>query len=266
MRDIGNEKEVLSCDRIQFAYHGALKPVIQDLTLKLNRSEVIIVIGPGGQGKTTLLKILSGLLKPQSGEVVVQGASLNQISNRNRRLVLSRIAMTFQRSGLFDSMTVLENLLFPLRELKALSFQESLDLVQRVLLQVEIVGSESKFPHEISGGMQKRLGIARALILQPEAILYDDPTAGLDPITSNHIMDLILQVHQGKGTATLIATSDLNLAIRVSQQYGAKIAFLYQGNLLGTFSAQALRESNQPVIYQFVRGLADGPLAKRDYE
>jgi phospholipid/cholesterol/gamma-HCH transport system ATP-binding protein len=266
MSSIGNEKEVLSCDRIQFTYHGALKPVIKDLTLKLCRSEVVILIGPGGQGKTTLLKILSGLLKPQTGEVSVQGASLSQISKRDRQWVLSRIAMTFQRNGLFDSMTVLENLLFPLRELKSLSLQESLNLIQKVLAQVQIVGSESKFPHEISGGMQKRLGIARALILQPEAILYDDPTAGLDPITSNHIMDLILQVHREKRTATLISTSDLDLAVRVSQQQGAKIAFLYQGNLLGSWSAQELLDSTQPVIYQFVRGLADGPLAMRDYE
>lgn len=255
------ENEVLRAENISFKYVSASKPILKDLNFRLLRSELTFLVGPGGVGKTTLLKILGGLLNSQQGNLWIQGAPLKQISQREKRIVLSRLAMTFQRSGLFDSMSVLENLLFPLRELTELSEKESLVAAQRALEQVRIIDSETKFPHQISGGMQKRLGIARALVLQPEVILYDDPTAGLDPITSSHIMDLILELHREKNTASLIATNDLDLAFKVSHKMGAKIAFLFDGTILEIATAEELLSSKHPVIYQFVRGLLDGPLS-----
>ena len=168
--------------------------------------------------------------------------------------------MTFQRSGLFDSLTVLENLLFPLRELTLLTAKERLQLAEQILGQVNLTGAESKYPFEISGGMQKRLGIARALVLQPELILYDDPTAGLDPITSHHIVDVILTAKNKKKTATLIATSDLDLAFSVSKKTAAKIGFLYQGKLIQVGTEKEIFDSLNPIIHQFTRGLLQGPL------
>ncbi len=259
-----NENEVLSAKDLSFTFSGASKSVIHHLSISLNRSEVFFLVGPSGMGKTTLLKVLAGILIPQSGEVFFQGAPLNQLSRRERRIVLQRVAMTFQRSGLFDSLSVLENLTFPLKELTHLSNQQCLDLARKALHQVEIFESESKFPYEISGGMQKRLGIARALVLQPEVILYDDPTAGLDPVTSRHIIDLIIQVQKEKNNATLIATSDLDLALQVSRKTSAKIGFLFEGQLLQVSTVSDLLNSNHPVIYQFTRGLSEGPLSAVD--
>jgi phospholipid/cholesterol/gamma-HCH transport system ATP-binding protein len=177
-----------------------------------------------------------------------------------KKLALRKISMTFQRSGLFDSKTVAENLLFPLQELTHLNRKECDLLLQKVLNQVDLTGTELRYPFELSGGMQKRLGIARAIVLNPEIILYDDPTAGLDPMTSNHILELILNVHREKRTATLIATSDLDLALRVSAQVSSKICFLYGGKIVQEGSGAELFQSKDPVIYQFFRGLLDGPL------
>ena len=255
-----NENEVLKADKISFSFGDAARPLLDGLSLTLNRSEVLFLIGPSEMGKTTLLKLLTGLYRPSEGDIFFQGASLETLSKEEKKSALRKISMTFQRSGLFDSKTVAENLLFPLQELTPLNRQECDLMVQRVLNQVELTGNELKFPFELSGGMQKRLGIARAIVLNPEIILYDDPTAGLDPMTSNHILELILNVHREKRTATLIATSDLDLALRVSSQVSSKICFLYGGKIVQEGSGEELFQSKDPVIYQFFRGLLDGPL------
>jgi phospholipid/cholesterol/gamma-HCH transport system ATP-binding protein len=255
-----NENEVLKADNISFYFGDAARPLLENLNLILNRSEVLFLIGPSEMGKSTLLKLLTGLYRPLKGEVFLQGVSIEKLSKFERKKALKKISMTFQRSGLFDSKTVRENLTFPLQELTELSKVDCDLLVEKVLSQVKLTGNELKYPFELSGGMQKRLGIARALILNPEVILYDDPTAGLDPITSNHILDLILSVQKEKGTATLIATSDLELALRVSQQVKAKICFLFEGKIIQEGSGKELIQSKNPVIYQFTRGLLEGPL------
>lgn len=257
--------EVLRAENLSFAFDDATQPLIQGLNLSLNRSQALFLIGPGGMGKTTLLKILAGLYLPSSGEIWIEGAPLQKLGKKERLLVLKRVAMTFQRSGLFDSKTVLENLLFPLRELTSLNEDESHALAAKVLKEVELSGNESKYPYETSGGMQKRLGIARALVIQPEVILYDDPTAGLDPITSQHIAELILDVQQKKNTGTLIVTSDLDMALSVSRKYGSKIAFFFEGKIIESGTAEDILRSSHPVIYQFTRGLLEGPLSKREF-
>lgn len=260
MGDSLKENEVLRAEKISFVYASASKSVLSGVNFSLLRSQITFLIGPGGMGKTTLLKLFAGLLPLHEGQLWIQGAPLHLIPKREKRIVLSRVAMTFQRSGLFDSMSVLDNLLFPLSELTLLSKTDRIGLAQKALEQVKMTGNEEKFPHEISGGMQKRLGIARALVMQPELILYDDPTAGLDPITSAHIMDLILKVHSERNLGTLIATSDLDLALRTSERTGANIAFLYQGQIIEVALASNLLASKNPVIYQFTRGLIEGPL------
>lgn len=255
-----NENEVLKAENISFSFSDAARPLLEGLNLTLNRSEVLFLIGPSEMGKTTLLKLLTGLYRPSKGDVFLQGGAIEKLSKIERKKALRKISMTFQRSGLFDSKTVRENLLFPLQELTDRGQEECELLVDKILSQVELNGNEFKYPFELSGGMQKRLGIARALILNPEVILYDDPTTGLDPITSNHILDLILSVQKEKGTATLIATSDLDLALRVSEQVKTKICFLFDGKIIQEGKGKELFESKNPIIYQFTRGLLEGPL------
>ena len=169
-----NENEVLKADKISFSFSDAARPLLDGLSLTLNRSEVLFLIGPSEMGKTTLLKLLTGLYRPSEGDIFFQGASLETLSKDEKKLALRKISMTFQRSGLFDSKTVAENLLFPLQELTHLNRQDCDLLVQRVLNQVDLTGNELKYPFELSGGMQKRLGIARAIVLNPEIILYDE--------------------------------------------------------------------------------------------
>lgn len=260
MSDLLKENEVLRAENIFFRYPTASKPILNGMSFSLLRHQATFLIGPSGNGKTTLLKLFAGLLPLQSGALWIQGAPLHLISRKEKRLVLNRVAMTFQRGGLFDSMSVLDNLLFPLSELTLLSGKERMDLARKALEQVRMTGSEAKHLSEISGGMQKRLGIARALVLQPEIILYDDPTAGLDPISSAHIMDLIFKVHSERGLGTFIATSDLDLALRMSEKTGANIAFLFNGEIIETAAASGLLDSKNPVIHQFTRGLIEGPL------
>ncbi len=255
-----NENEVLRVEELSFIFPDASGPAIDRLSFSLNSSDIFFLIGPSGAGKTTLLKLLVGIYSSKDGEIYFQGAPLGKLSQSHKKLVLKRVAMTFQRSGLFDSLTVLENLLFPLRELTLLTAKERLQLAEQILGQVNLTGAESKYPFEISGGMQKRLGIARALVLQPELILYDDPTAGLDPITSHHIVDVILTAKNKKKTATLIATSDLDLAFSVSKKTAAKIGFLYQGKLIQVGTEKEIFDSRNPIIHQFTRGLLQGPL------
>jgi len=256
------ENEVVRAESITFSYSDAPFPALKELNLSLNKLEIHFLIGPSGMGKTTLLKLLAGLYRPNEGEIFIHGIPIGKINSRERQHILKRTAMTFQRSGLFDSMTVFENLLFPLKELKALNLEKASELVHQILGRVELQGNEDRYPFEISGGMQKRLGIARALVLQPEVVFYDDPTAGLDPITSKNIVDLILDVHRENKTATLIATSDIDLALGISKRVSAKISFLYQGKILESGSAEELLASSHPLVHQFTHGLLEGPLAK----
>ena len=258
------DNEVVRVEAVSFGYPNAAGLIIDQLTMALRRSETLFLMGPSGSGKTTLLKMLAGLLEPDSGEVFIQGTSLNRANSAQRRAILRKVAMTFQRSGLFDSKTVLENLIFPLQELNRLSFEKALAEAEKVLDLVELKGHESKLPHEISGGMQKRLGIGRALALNPEVVFYDDPTAGLDPITSKNIIELIIQIQKENRTTNLVSTSDLDLAINVSRQISSKIAFLFKGKILQIGTAEEILNSNNPVIHQFTRGLLEGPLTTGD--
>ncbi|NBY19920.1 ATP-binding cassette domain-containing protein [bacterium] len=256
------DNEVVKVDAVTFDYSNAASPVIDQLTLALKKSEITFLIGPSGSGKTTLLKLLAGLLEPGAGDITIQGVSLKRANSSERRATLRKVAMTFQRSGLFDSKTVLENLIFPLQELNRLSFEKALAEAGKVLDLVELKGHESKLPHEVSGGMQKRVGIGRALALSPEVVFYDDPTAGLDPITSKNIIELIIQIQKENKTTNLISTSDLDLAVNISRKIASKIAFLFEGKILQIGTADEILGSINPVIHQFTRGLLEGPLTK----
>lgn len=230
--------------------------VLDRVSLSVQEGESLVLIGPSGHGKTTLLKTLSTLITPQNGEVFYEQKNSITLSKKERLNLLKKMGMLFQKNALFDSLTCAENIAFPLRETTNLNENE---IQKKVCLFLEAVGlshTHSLYPNELSGGMQKRLGIARALALDPEIIFYDDPTAGLDPITSRKIIDLILKLKREKGSTVIAITNDMNRAYQLAD----RIVMVVDRELIMAGSASETRACNDPRVYQFIRGASDGPL------
>jgi phospholipid/cholesterol/gamma-HCH transport system ATP-binding protein len=217
--------------------------VFRNAELSVAQGESVALIGPSGGGKSVLLKTVSGLLQPDEGTVT--------LGSRD-------IGMLFQKNALFDSLTVEENLTFPLRERKGLTGDPARTRARKMLAAVGLAGNEALFPDELSGGMQKRLGIARALIVEPEILLYDEPTAGLDPITSRTIADLIRELRAQTRSTLLIVTNDMQRAY----QLGDRIALLAQGTLTIGGTPPEVQRSSDARIQQFIYGKKEGPLTK----
>ncbi len=208
--------------------------VLRGIDMDLFQGENLVVLGRSGTGKSVLIKIISGLLKKDKGEVIVFGNNLDDISEREMQELRIRIGFSFQNSALYDSMTVRKNLEFPLvRNRKGITRKEINESVERVLDAVGLLQTINQMPSELSGGQRKRIGIARTLILNPEVMLYDEPTAGLDPITCTEINDLINEVQQRFHTSSIIITHDLTCA----KSTGDRIAMLLDGQFqrVGTF-------------------------------
>jgi phospholipid/cholesterol/gamma-HCH transport system ATP-binding protein len=215
--------------------------IFQGVELHVAPQESVALIGPSGGGKSVLLKVVAGLLTADTGSI---------------ELGTENVGMLFQKNALFDSFTCEENLLFPLKERKGIIGQEAKDRAARFLAAVGLKGTEKLFPDEISGGMQKRLGIARALIVEPEIILYDEPTAGLDPITSRTIADLIRELRaQGRSTL-LTVTNDMQRAYQI----GDRVCLLAQGKLIEGGTPDQVQATQDPALRQFIYGLREGPL------
>lgn len=215
--------------------------IFRNLSLEVSEGESVVLLGPSGCGKSVLLKIIAGLLPSDLGSV---------------ELGKTNLGMLFQKNALFDSLTVEENLLFPLKERKNCVGKEAADRVEHFLSAVGLSGSETLFPDEISGGMQKRLGIARALVVEPEIILYDEPTAGLDPITSRTIAELIRDLRQEVGSTLLTVTNDVQRAY----QLGDRIFLLAQGRMIPGGTPEQVKRTEDSMIRQFIFGLRKGPL------
>lgn len=237
---------------VSFAEQLALK----DIELEILAGDSLAVIGPSGHGKTTLLKTLAGLITPCKGEVLFEQRNVATLSNKERGEFLKKVGMLFQKNALFDSLTCLNNIVFPLRESLQLSPTEVHHRAQDYLLAVGLENVEELFPDELSGGMQKRLGIARALALEPQIVFYDDPTAGLDPITSKKIINLILDLKRKKGSTIITITNDMNRAYQIAD----KICMLYHGQIIFLGTPQEIQKETDPRVKQFIQGLAQGPL------
>jgi phospholipid/cholesterol/gamma-HCH transport system ATP-binding protein len=212
--------------------------VFRGVSLEVEAGSSIAILGPSGSGKSTLLRLIAGLLTPDEGSVVVDN---------------SNVGMLFQRNALFDSLTVEENLLFPLRERTGLTGAPARDRAREYLSSVGLAGTEALFPDELSGGMQKRLGIARALIVSPEVVLYDDPTAGLDPITSRMIAELINDLRRSSGTTVVAVTNDPHRAY----QLGERIFLLKDGGLIAGGTPDQARSNADARVRNFLFGLSD---------
>lgn len=222
--------------------------VLKGIDLDVYRGENVVVLGRSGTGKSVLIKIIAGLLRQDKGSVMVLGNEVSDLDDRELRALRLKIGFSFQNSALYDSMTVRENLEFPLvRNVKHLSRSEINKRVEGVLESVGLLKALHQMPSELSGGQKKRIGIARTLILKPEVMLYDEPTAGLDPITSTEINDLINEVKEAYQTSSIIITHDLTCA----KHTGDRLAMLFDGQFLRQGSFQEVFATQEERIRNF---------------
>ena len=211
-KDAQQEKResILKMEHIKKSF--GKKEVLKDISIELFKGENLVVLGKSGSGKSVLIKCIVGLIEPDAGEITVLGKDVQDLNIREMNAVRKKVGFLFQSAALYDSMTVRENLLFPLRDEKEMDQEEKTHLAEEVLAQVNLADSIDKMPSELSGGMRKRLGLARTLILKPDIMLYDEPTTGLDPITSREISELILKVQEENHTSSIIITHDMPCA------------------------------------------------------
>lgn len=231
--------------------------VFQNFNLRLFEGESLVLVGPSGSGKSLLMKLMTGLVRPDQGDVLYRGAPLSTLSKIKWTQMRGEMGFLFQQNALFDSMTVYGNMDFTLSEVHPKKGQEQRQSeIQDLLKAVGLDHVMSLFPSELSGGMQKRLGIARALILQPRVVFYDDPTAGLDPITSRKIIQLILNL-KAKSSGTIVTvTHDMMRAY----QLAGRIRVCFLGEFIETGDAQRTRSFSHPKVQQFIKGEINGPL------
>jgi phospholipid/cholesterol/gamma-HCH transport system ATP-binding protein len=227
--------------------------VLDGVDFSIDKGESIVIIGRSGGGKSVLLKHLIGLLMPDSGHVRVEGKDISCMTERELLTVRSKFGMLFQGAALFDSMTVAENVGFAFRNRKGLDPGEIQRRVTEALAMVDLEGIESKRPSELSGGMKKRVGLARAIVYQPEIVLYDEPTTGLDPIVADSIDQLIIRVRDRLDVTSVVVTHDMRSARRV----GNRILMLHEGRIYAGGTPEEMFASEDPVVRQFVEGVAD---------
>ena len=231
---------------------GALT-VLEGVSFRIENGESVAIIGRSGCGKSVLLKHLIGLLRPDAGAVLVDGEDIGPLNERQLLRVRRKFGMVFQSSALFDSMTVAENVGFGLRRHEELTEGEIARRVARALDMVDLPGTEAKNPAELSGGMRKRVGLARAIIYQPQIVLYDEPTTGLDPIVSDSIDQLMVRVRDQLKVTTVVVTHDM----RTARQVGQRVLMLHDRRIYASGAPEEFFASPDPVVRQFVDGVAD---------
>lgn len=227
------------------------REVLAGLSIRVRKGEVLCVLGPSGTGKSVLLRHINGLTKPDEGDVLVFGESIIPLSEEELAPVRKRIAMLFQGGALFDSMNVEQNIAFPLSEHTDKTPAEITDAVASKLELVGLPGTQKKMPSELSGGMKKRVALARSIALEPDMILYDEPTTGLDPVTSEKIAQLIVDINERLRTTSIVVTHDIATARTVAD----RIAFLHQGRFQFTGSFEEAARGGHPVLREYFRAM-----------
>jgi phospholipid/cholesterol/gamma-HCH transport system ATP-binding protein len=235
-------------------YFGT-KKVLKGLNFAIKEGTVAVVMGPSGTGKSTVIKHIVGLLKPTKGQVIVEGLDIAKADEKELLEIRKKIGFAFQFGALFDSMNIYENISFPLREHSDLKEDE---IKKEVVKSLELVGLNPDevlhlFPHELSGGMQKRAAIARTIILRPDIILYDEPTSGLDPIASDLISRLIVKLQKELGTTSVVISHDINESFKIADQ----MIMLYDGKVLADAKPDFFRTTDNPIIRQFIDGISE---------
>ena len=235
-------------------YFGT-KKVLTGLNFAIKEGTVAVVMGPSGTGKSTVIKHIVGLLKPTKGQVIVEGLDIAKATEKELLEIRKKIGFAFQFGALFDSMNIYENISFPLREHSDLKESE---IKKEVIKSLELVGLDPDevlhlFPHELSGGMQKRAAIARTIILRPDIILYDEPTSGLDPIASDLISRLIVKLQRELGTTSVVISHDINESFKIADQ----MIMLYDGKVLADAKPEFFKTTDNPIIRQFIDGISE---------
>lgn len=230
--------------------------VLRGLNLTVNKGETMVVIGGSGCGKSVLLKHIIGILKPDNGMVLIEGKDISKMDERELNELRKRFGMLFQGAALFDSMQVWENVGFGLKEHKRLPAGEVRKIASEKLSLVGLKDIEDLMPSELSGGMRKRVGLARAIAMDPDILLYDEPTTGLDPIMADVINELIIKLKETLCVTSVVITHDMVSAYKIAD----RIAMLYDGLIWGIGTPDEIKGSSDPVIRQFITGSSEGPI------
>lgn len=226
------------------------KQVLRGLSIEVGRGETLSLIGFSGAGKSTILKHVVGLIRPDRGSVCVDGEEVPKLTREELYELRRNIGYVFQFAALFDSMTIADNIAMGLRKQGRLSESEIRERVSDSLVRVDLEGFEQRFPSELSGGQQKRAGLARAIAFRPRYLLYDEPTSGLDPVTTTTIDRLIRKMQSDLGTTSLVITHDMESAYRISD----RIAMLYEGRVVEEGTPDEIRHSENPIVRGFIEG------------
>ncbi|HEX9780413.1 MAG TPA: ABC transporter ATP-binding protein [bacterium] len=230
--------------------------VLDRVTLSVRRGETMVIIGRSGCGKSVLLKHIIGLMRPDDGSIRIDGVELTRLYGHALDKIRMKFGMLFQNAALFDSMSVEENVGFPLREHTTMATAAVRERVEECLRLVGLEGVGELMPSELSGGMRKRVGLARALAVSPQIILYDEPTTGIDPIMADIINDLIIALRDRLKVTSVVVTHDMRSASKVAD----RIAMLYNGTIIEVGTPQEIEGSSNPVVQQFIQGKAVGPI------
>lgn len=230
--------------------------VLKGVNLSIERGETMVIIGGSGSGKSVILKHIIGLIRPDRGRVIVTGNDLSALKERSLDELRKKFGMLFQYAALFDSLTVLENVGFALRQQTNLDDAEIRKRAIEKLAVVGLRGIEERMPADLSGGMKKRVGLARALAMEPEILLYDEPTTGLDPIMADAINELILEMKRRLQVTGIAITHDMVSAYKIAD----RIAMLFQGKIQAVGTPDEIRNSTDPIVHQFVTGSSVGPI------
>jgi phospholipid/cholesterol/gamma-HCH transport system ATP-binding protein len=242
---------MIQIEDLRKSFNGA--QVLRGVDFEIHDGETLVIIGRSGGGKSVLLKHLCGLLRPDAGRVIVDGVDIEPLSERELTPIRKKFGVLFQGGALFDSMTVFENVAFPLREERKLDEPEITKRVEQALTIVDLLNAKDKKPAELSGGMRKRAALARACVANPKYILYDEPTTGLDPVLADHINDLILRTRDQLHVTSLAVTHDMTSAYKIAD----RIAMLHEGRIHAVGTPKEIQSTADPIVRQFVTGTAE---------
>jgi len=233
--------------------------VLRGVSFEVPKGEILALIGISGHGKSVILKHVAGLVKPDRGRITIDGKEMGRLKGPELEALRSRFGFLFQGGALFSSLSVFDNVAFPLKEKSKLSDQEIEGTVMTVLEQVGLRGTERRYPAQISGGMIKRTAIARALVRNPEIMLIDEPTTGLDPVNAHTILDLIRSVHRQIGFTGIIVSHELTRVFQIVQ----RVAMLFEGVIITVGTPEEIMASQNPFVRQFITGEIEGPIQYR---
>lgn len=237
-------------------YSVARKDVLRGINLEVEPGQTLCVMGMSGCGKTTLLHCVGGLIQPTGGEIWIGDDQIVGMRENELNQVRERMGMVFQYAALFDSLTVFENVAFGLRRRKHLPLPEIKEIVREKLDLVGLSGTEDLFPAELSGGMAKRVGLARAIAMSPQILLYDEPTSGLDPVVGTVVDELIMKMRDELGVTSIVVSHNITSIFRISD----RVAMLHDGQVLAYGTPQELKSCDNPVVQQFIAGRSQGPI------